>query len=262
MNKLSKAFSRGKAFIPFITAGDPCLEVTEELVYAMAEAGADLIELGIPFSDPVAEGPAIQAADSRALSNGVTTDSIFEMTKRIHKNCDVPLAFMSYANPVFTYGVDRFMKQCRDTGVDAIIVPDVPFEEREELLPYCIQNDVALISIVAPTSKERIRMIVEESQGFVYCVSSLGVTGPRNEISGVDEIIRVVKGIKDIPCAVGFGISTPIQAAEIARFADGVIVGSAVVEIVGCDGMQCVSHVVEYVRTMKDAIVSEEARRC
>lgn len=261
MNKLNKTFSRGKAFIPFITAGDPSLEVTEELVYAMADAGADLIELGIPFSDPVAEGPIIQAADDRALSGGATTDSIFEMTSRINKNCDVPLAFMSYVNPIFTYGVDRFMKQCRNTGVDAVIVPDVPFEEKEELLPYCAQYGVALISMVAPTSKERIRMIVEESQGFVYCVSSLGVTGARSGISGVDEMINTVKAIKDIPCAVGFGISTPQQASEMAGFADGVIVGSAVVEIVGRYGAQCVPYVVEYVRSMKDAIVSEAVRR-
>ncbi|MEN6519740.1 MAG: tryptophan synthase subunit alpha [Armatimonadota bacterium] len=262
MNKLNRAFSSGKAFIPFITAGDPTLEVTEELVYAMADAGADLIELGIPFSDPVAEGPVIQEADNRALSGGTTTDKIFEMTSRISKNRDVPLAFMSYANPVFTYGVDRFMKQCRETGIDAVIVPDVPLEEKEELLPFCTQHGVTLISMVAPTSRERIRMIAEEAQGFVYCVSSLGVTGVRSDIGGdVEEMIKVVKSVKEIPCAVGFGISTPKKAAEMAGFADGVIVGSAIVEIVGRYGAQCVPHVAEYVRAMKDAIVSEEVRK-
>lgn len=255
MNKLEQAFAGGKAFIPFVTAGDPSLEITEQLVVQMAGAGADLIELGIPFSDPIAEGPVIQAADNRALSAGVTTDKIFEMMRRVRKTCDVPIAFMTYVNPIFTYGTERFMKNCQEVGVAALIVPDVPYEERDELLPYCSKYKVNLISMIAPTSKQRIRMIAREAEGFLYCVSSLGVTGVRQELgSGAQEMIRLVKEVKDIPCAIGFGISTPEQATRVAQFADGVIVGSAIVKIVEQHGAGCVPEVVAYVRRMKDAI--------
>ncbi|HOM02936.1 MAG TPA: tryptophan synthase subunit alpha [Acetivibrio sp.] len=255
MNKLERAFGCGKAFIPFITAGDPSLEITEQLVYTMAKAGADLIELGIPFSDPVAEGPVIQEADCRALSAGATTDRIFEMVGRIRKSCDVPIAFMTYANPIFTYGTEKFLRKCSETGIDALIVPDIPFEEKEELAPFCKEYDVRLISMIAPTSKERIRMIAKEAEGFIYCVSSMGVTGVRDKIGDdAKEMIQVVKEVKDIPCAIGFGISTPEQAAEMAGFSDGVIVGSAIVKIVAQYGEKCIPHVEEYVRKMKSAI--------
>lgn len=255
MNKLQRAFSNGKAFIPFITAGDPSMEITEQLVLQMAEAGADLIELGIPFSDPMAEGPVIQDADYRALSAGATTDKLFNMMRRIRKSSDVPIAFMTYMNPIFTYGTDRFMKNCQEVGVDAVIVPDVPYEEKEELLPYCKKYDVTLISMIAPTSNNRIRTIASEAEGFIYCVSSMGVTGVRTEISNdVEEMIKLAKEVKDIPCAIGFGISTPEQATKMARISDGVIVGSAIVKIVAQYGSDCVPHVVEYVRNMKNAI--------
>lgn len=255
MSKVQQAFAGGKAFIPFVTAGDPSLDITEQLVLKMAEAGADLIELGIPFSDPVAEGLVIQRADERALTAGTTTDKIFDMVRRIRKVCSVPLAFMTYVNPVFTYGAERFVKNCQDTGIDAVIVPDLPFEEKEELIPYCSKYGVDLISLIAPTSHERIRMIAAEAQGFVYCVSSMGVTGVRQEITtDVGEMVRLVKKVKDIPCAVGFGISSPEQAARMARVADGVIVGSAIVKIVEQYGPGCVPHVEEYVRAMKQAM--------
>ncbi len=255
MNKLSRAFSRGKAFIPFITAGDPSLEITEQLVLQMAQAGADLIELGIPFSDPIAEGPVIQAADNRALAGGTTTDKIFAMAGRIRETCDVPMAFMTYVNPIFTYGVDKFMNHCQIEGIDAVIVPDLPFEEKEELLPFCSKHDVRLISMIAPTSLHRIRMIASEAEGFVYCVSSMGVTGVRSELgSSVEQMVKMVKGVKDIPCAIGFGISTPIQAAQMAEYADGVIVGSAIVSMIEKYGTECVNPVAEYVRSMKNAI--------
>lgn len=255
MNKLKQVFSSGKAFIPFITAGDPSLEITEQLVLQMAEAGADLIELGIPFSDPIAEGPVIQEADERALSGGVTTDKIFGMMRRIRKITDVPIAFMTYINPIFTYGTERFLKNCQETGVDALIVPDVPFEEKDELQPFCEKYGVTFISMIAPTSLNRIRMIAKEAEGFIYCVSSMGVTGVRNEIgNNVEEMIKTVKEVKDVPCAIGFGISTPEQAAKMAEISDGVIVGSAIVKIVAQYGPNCVPHVVEYVRIMKNAI--------
>lgn len=255
MSRIRQVFSKGKAFIPFITAGDPTLEITEQLVLEMAKAGADLIELGIPFSDPMAEGPVIQEADDRALSAGTTTDKIFAMMGRIRKQTDVPIAFMTYINPIFTYGTNRFMKNCQEVGINAIIVPDVPFEEKAELAPFCTKYGVDLISMIAPTSKQRIRMIATEAEGFIYCVSSLGVTGVRREIGNeVEEMIKHVKAVKDIPCAIGFGISTPEQAAKMAQFSDGVIVGSAIVRIVGQYGADCVPHVAEYVRNMKNAL--------
>lgn len=255
MSRIEQVFLNKKAFIPFITAGDPCIEVMEKLVHAMAKAGADLIELGIPFSDPVAEGPVIQEADYRALSAGTTTDQIFEMVERIRKVNNTPIAFMTYMNPIFTYGTERFLKNCKKSGIDALIVPDVPFDEREELKPFCDQYGVTLISMIAPTSKDRIRMIAKEAEGFIYCVSSMGVTGIRSEIgSEVEEMIRLVKEVKDIPCAIGFGISTPEQAAKMAKFSDGVIVGSAIVKIVAQYGKDCVLYVEEYVRRMKGAL--------
>lgn len=256
--RIERVFAKRDAFIPFVTAGDPSLEITEQLVLRMAEAGADLIELGIPFSDPVAEGPVIQEADSRALAAGTTTDRIFDMVARIRKVCDIPLAFMTYANPIFVYGADQFMRRCSEVRIDAVIVPDIPHEEREELAPYCRQHGVTRISMIAPTSHERIRLIASEAEGFLYCVSSMGVTGVRSEIGEeVGEMIRTAKSIRDIPCAIGFGISAPEQAKAMIAFADGVIVGSAIVRIVGEYGNACVPRVTEYVRTMKAAVCPE-----
>lgn len=255
MNKLQQAFVKGKAFIPFITAGDPSLEVTEQLVLKMAEAGADLIELGIPFSDPVAEGLTIQRADERALASGTTTDGIFSMVQRIRKVCDVPLAFMTYMNPIFTYGTERFMNNCAKAGIDAVIVPDVPFEEKEELQPYCSEYDIRFISMIAPTSKDRIQSIAQEAEGFLYCVSSMGVTGVRQEITtNVGEMVKLAKSVNDIPCMIGFGISTPEQAAKMAQVADGAIVGSAIVKLVEHYGEESVPYVTEYVEKMVKAV--------
>lgn len=255
MNRIAGVFEKEKAFIPFVTAGDPSIEITEQLVLVMAKVGADLIELGIPFSDPVAEGPVIQEADYRALSAGVTTDKIFDMVARVRKVSNVPLAFMTYANPIYTYGTERFMENCKKVGIDAVIVPDIPFDEKEEIKPYCDQYGITLISMIAPTSMERIRTIAKEAEGFVYCVSSMGVTGVRSEIgSAVGEMISNVKEVKDIPCAIGFGISTPEQASKMAAISDGVIVGSAIVKIVAQYGKDCVPYVEEYVRSMKGAV--------
>ncbi|AMJ42115.1 tryptophan synthase subunit alpha [Anaerotignum propionicum] len=261
MNKLTaqdyidKAFSKGKAFIPFITCGDPDLETTEKLVYAMEEAGADLIELGIPFSDPVAEGLVIQEASQRALNCGTTTDEIFAMVKKIREKSNVPLAFMTYANLVFTYGLDRFLLKCKDCGICCVILPDIPFEEKGEMGDKFQEYGVKQISLIAPTSKHRISKIAAEAEGFVYCVSSLGVTGTRNEITtDVGAMVARLKEIKDIPCAIGFGISNPETAAEMSTVADGVIVGSAIVKMVGAYGRECIEPVSEFVRTMKAAM--------
>lgn len=257
MSRIQEAFQGKKAFIPFITCGDPDLETTEQLVYAMEKEGAAVIELGIPFSDPTAEGPVIQAANLRALGGGVTTDKVFETVEKIRKNSRIPLVFMTYANVVFSYGTERFVKRMKETGMDGLILPDVPFEEKEEFDSVCREYGIELISLIAPTSHERIRMIAEKASGFVYCVSSLGVTGTRSEITtDIGEMVRLVKEAKDIPCAVGFGISTPEQAAEMCRQADGVIVGSAIVKLCGAHGRDCVPYVAEYVRSMTEAAQS------
>ena len=255
MSKIAQAFASGKAFIPFITCGDPSLEITEQLVYAMAENGADLIELGIPFSDPTAEGPVIQAANVRALAGGVTTDKIFDMVRRIRQKTDIPMVFMTYANVVFSYGSERFLRTAADIGMDGLILLDLPFEETDEFDPLCKQYGLDLISLIAPTSHERIRMIAADASGFVYCVSSLGVTGVRSDIStDIGAMIDLVKQTKDIPCAVGFGISTPEQAKKMAALSDGAIVGSAIVKLCAQYGTDCVPHVSEYVRQMKAAV--------
>ncbi len=258
MSKIQDAFQNGKAFIPFVTCGDPDLDTTARLVRAMADAGADLIELGIPFSDPTAEGPVIQAADERALSGGVTTDDIFAMVRALRKDVTVPLVFMTYANVVFSYGTERFVKTAAAAGIDGLILPDVPFEEKDDFAPVCRANGLAFISLIAPTSRERIAMIAKEAEGFVYCVSSLGVTGVRSRITtDVGEMVRLVRAANPgIPCAVGFGISTPEQAEHMARYADGVIVGSAIVKIVARRGRDAVEEVSRYVQAMKAAVSS------
>jgi tryptophan synthase alpha chain len=255
MSRIIEAFANGKAFIPFVTCGDPDLETTEKIVMAMADNGADLIELGIPFSDPTAEGLVIQAANARALSKGVTTDKIFDMVIRIRKKVDVPMVFMTYANVVFSYGSERFISKCKAIGIDGLILPDIPYEEKDEFDPICKRYDVDLISLIAPTSEDRISMIAKKASGFVYIVSSLGVTGVRGEITtDIGSMVRLVRKNTDIPCAVGFGISTPEQATKMADLSDGAIVGSAIVKIVAQYGKDSASYVGEYVKSMKDAI--------
>lgn len=253
--KIEEAFAGGKAFIPFITCGDPSLEITEQLVYAMEEAGADLIELGIPFSDPTAEGPVIQEANVRALTGGVTTDKIFDMVEKIRKKSSVPMVFMTYANVVFSYGIQRFVSKAAEVGMNGLILPDVPYEEKEEFDTVCKAYGLDLISLIAPTSHERITQIAKDAEGFVYCVSSLGVTGMRTNITtDIGAMVKLVKQTKNIPCAVGFGISTPEQAKKMAEQSDGAIVGSAIVKLCAAHGTDCVPYVKEYVRSMKTAV--------
>ena len=207
MTKIADAFKNGKAFIPFITCGDPDLETTAELVRAAAENGADLIELGIPFSDPTAEGPVIQEANERALRAGTTTDKVFQLVRELRRDVTVPMVFMTYANVVFSYGTDRFLDKCVEVGIQGLILPDIPFEEKDEFAPACKAHGLELVSLIAPTSEDRIGRIAREAEGFVYCVSSLGVTGVRSEITtDIAAMVRLVKQEKDIPCAVGFGI--------------------------------------------------------
>ncbi|MCR5788953.1 MAG: tryptophan synthase subunit alpha [Lachnospiraceae bacterium] len=257
MSKIRSAFQKGKAFIPFITCGDPDLPTTEKCITEMVKAGADLIELGIPFSDPTAEGPVIQAANMRALAGGVTTDKIFQMVKRLRETIRIPLVFMTYANVVFSYGAEAFLQKCRETGIDGMILPDLPFEEKEEFLPLCHETGVDLISLVAPTSEGRIAMIAKEAEGFLYLVSSLGVTGVRGEITtDLGSIVKIVRQNTDIPCAIGFGISTPDQARRMAALSDGAIVGSAIIRIIEEYKAEAPEKVGAYVKSMKDALTA------
>ncbi|MBQ8930752.1 MAG: tryptophan synthase subunit alpha [Oscillospiraceae bacterium] len=255
MSNIRKAFENGKAFIAFITCGDPDLETTAAAVRAAAENGADLIELGIPFSDPTAEGPVIQGANLRALSGGVTTDQIFGLVQELRRDVTIPMVFMTYANVVFSYGKERFVSTCKDIGVDGLILPDLPFEEKEEFLPFCREYGVDLVSMIAPTSDNRIAMIAKEADGFLYIVSSLGVTGERSEIkTDLASIVQVVRENTDVPCAIGFGISTPDQAEKMAAISDGVIVGSAIIKLLEKYGKAAPKHVGMYIKSMKDAI--------
>ena len=255
MSNIRKAFENGKAFIAFITCGDPDLDTTAAAVRAAADNGADLIELGIPFSDPTAEGPVIQGANFRALKGGVTTDKIFTFVKNLRQDVHVPMVFMTYANVVFSYGTERFLSTCRDIGIDGLILPDLPYEEKDEFLPLCQEYGVDLISLIAPTSENRIAMIAREAQGFLYIVSSLGVTGTRSEIkTDLASIVKVVRENTNIPCAIGFGISTPEQARKMAELSDGAIVGSAIVKLLERYGRDAPEHIGEYVKSMKDAL--------
>ena len=257
MSNLRKAFDHGKAFVAFITCGDPDLETTAKAVRAMAEGGADLIELGIPFSDPTAEGPVIQSANVRALSAGTTTDKIFEMVKKLRNDVKIPMVFMTYANVVFSYGTERFAEMCAQVGMDGVILPDVPYEEKEEFAPIFEAHGLELVSLIAPTSADRIAMIAKEAKGFIYVVSSLGVTGVRSEITtDIGAFTEQIRAVTDVPCAVGFGISTPEQAAKMAKVSDGAIVGSAIVRLMEKYGRDAVPHVEEYVKSMKDALRS------
>ena len=255
MSNIYKAFSDGKAFIPFITCGDPDLETTGAAIRAMAANGADLIELGIPFSDPTAEGVVIQGANLRALRGGVTTDQIFDFVRALRKDVKIPFVFMTYANVVFSYGADAFISACAELGIDGLILPDLPYEEKDEFLPTCRKYGVDLISMIAPTSADRIAMIAKEAEGFLYIVSSLGVTGTRSEIkTDLASIVEVVRRNTKTPCAIGFGISTPEQAHKMAAIADGAIVGSAIIKLRERYGKDATDKIGAYVKSMKDAL--------
>jgi len=257
MNRISRAFEGKKAFIAFITGGDPDIETTERLITALAESGADIIEIGIPFSDPVAEGIVIQAASERALANGCTVDTLFDMVKRVRAKIDIPLLFMTYVNPIFAYGKDRFMKNCAGCGIDGVIVPDLPFEERDELAADCAKHGICRISMIAPTSLERTVAIAQNADGFLYCVSSLGVTGMRGTITtNIPQMIQQAKKATSIPCAVGFGIATPQQAHDMAAVSDGVIIGSAIVKLVAEHGRQSIGPVKQFAESIRAAVNS------
>ncbi len=253
--KIADAFKNGKAFIGFVTAGDPNLEVSEQIMLSMARGGCDLIEIGIPFSDPIAEGPVIQEANLRSLSQGTTTDKVFELTKRVSAQADIPLVYMTYLNVLFKYGYDKFLQKAKEAGISGVIIPDLPFEEKDELQSVAKNYDIDVVSLIAPTSENRIKMLAKEAQGFIYTVSSLGVTGARKEITtDLDTIVSNIREVTDVPVAIGFGISTPEQAREFSQLADGIIIGSAIVNIVAQNGENSPEKVYEYVKKIKEAM--------
>ncbi|MCR4925750.1 MAG: tryptophan synthase subunit alpha [Clostridiales bacterium] len=255
MNKISDAFNHGKAFIGFITAGDPDLETTKKIIKSMAQGGCDLVEIGIPFSDPIAEGEVIQNANIRALKNNVTTDDVFDMTKEISKEIDIPMVYMTYLNVLFRYGYEKFLKNAHDCGISGVIIPDMPYEEKGELQSIAKQYGIEVVSLIAPTSEQRIKVIAKEAEGFIYAVSSLGVTGERSEIkTDLASITKAIKEVTDIPVAIGFGINTPEQAKKYSAISDGIIIGSAIVRIVAEHGKAAPEYVYKYVKSIKDAI--------
>lgn len=253
--KISDAFSNGKAFIGFITAGDPDLDTTKEIILQMEQAGCDLVEIGIPFSDPIAEGPVIQNANIRALKNKVTTDDVFAAINDIKDTVHIPMVFMTYLNVLFKYGYDRFLQNAVNAGICGVIIPDLPYEEKDELQSVAKNYGVQVVSLIAPTSEERIKTIAADAEGFVYAVSSLGVTGVRSEIkTDLESITAAIKAATDVPVAIGFGINTPEQAKHYSSIADGVIVGSAIVKIIEKYGKDSPEKVFDYVKSMKDAM--------
>ncbi len=248
MSRIKEAFNNKKAFIGFITAGDPTLEKTEEFVLEMEKAGASLVEIGIPFSDPIAEGPVIQEANIRALSGGCTTDKIFEMVKSLRTKTQMPLVFMGYVNTLYRYGYEKFFERCKETGIDGVILPDVPYEEKGEVTDVASKYGIEIVSLIAPTSEKRIKMIAKDAEGFIYVVSSMGVTGVRSEIkTDISSIVDSIKEVTDVPVAVGFGINTKEQVNQYTTIADGAIVGSAIVKIVAKYGKDAGSHIYDYV---------------
>jgi len=255
MNKISKAFSSGKAFIGFVTAGDPDLETSEQIMFSMAKAGCDLIEIGIPFSDPIAEGPVIQEANLCSLRQGTTTDKVFELTKKVSSQIDIPLVYMTYLNVLFKYGYDKFLQKAKNAGISGVIIPDMPFEEKDELQSVAKNYDIEVVSLIAPTSEDRIKMIAAQAEGFVYTVSSPHIAETDSKTKAeLKSLISSIKEATDIPVAIGFGINTPEQAKKYAEMADGVIAGSAIVKIIQQYGKDAPDKVYDYVKSMKDAI--------
>ncbi|OCN06289.1 tryptophan synthase subunit alpha [Erysipelotrichaceae bacterium MTC7] len=255
MSRIAQAFADKKAFIGFITGGDGGIQASVDNILAMERAGASLVEIGIPFSDPVAEGPIIQQANIRALDKDIKTEDMFTIVEQVRKVSQIALVFLTYANPVYAYGYDRFFARCKQVGVDGIIIPDIPFEESEEIASYCERYGVDQILLVSPTSKQRIQAVAKKSRGFVYLVSSLGVTGTRDNITtDLDTIIKQIKQVTSVPVAIGFGIHAKQQVHDYAKIADGVIVGSAIVKLCEQHPVGANQAIYEYVNDLVSAI--------
>ncbi|HHY80494.1 MAG TPA: tryptophan synthase subunit alpha [Thermoanaerobacter sp.] len=262
MNRIDKKFEalKGegrKALITFITAGDPDIETTYDIVLALEEAGSDIIELGIPYSDPLADGPTIQASSQRALNKGVKIPDIMKIVEKIRLKSDIPLVYLVYYNSIFKYGIQKFLKESKDVGIDGLIIPDLPIEERKDISEEADKYDIYLIPLVAPTSKERIKLITQNGKGFVYCVSITGVTGAREDIeTDIEEYMKMVSQYTNMPKAIGFGISTPEMAKKLKDFSDGIIVGSALVERIakGYNKSEMLQEVKSFVSSLKEVL--------
>lgn len=257
MSKLGKVFEDKKALIAFVTGGDPDIETTEKLIPQMVQAGVDIIEIGIPFSDPIAEGIDIQEADERALAAGATTDKLFDMVKRVNAQVKVPMVFMTYMNPVYTYGIENFMKKCAECGVAGVIIPDVPFEEREEVSKVSMKYGVEYISMVAPASKERIRMVSNDVEGFVYCAST--EKDEKNKVSYAKDMLKQIRKVSDVPCAVVYDTVDESKANEFVPYADGIIIANAIVKLIGKYGTECVNAVCEYISQLKEILLEADS---
>ena len=257
MSKLTEIFQNKKAFIPFLVADDPNAQTTIDSVVTLAENGADIVELGIPFSDPVADGPVIQAADLRAFDAGVNTDVVFEIVENVRQKTDVPIVFLTYLNIVFKYGYEKFCQRCQDLNISGLVIPDLPMEEQGELRPIADQYQIDLIPLISPASGDRIEKIAASASGFIYMVSSLGVTGVRNSFSEqLTKTIERIKQVTQVPVAIGFGIHSPEQAAKLSEISDGIIIGSAVVKMVDetADSTELQSKLANYAQEIKNAI--------
>ncbi|AAM24781.1 MAG: Tryptophan synthase alpha chain [Caldanaerobacter subterraneus] len=262
MNRIDRRFDDlkkegKKALITFITAGDPDIDTTYDIVLALEEAGADIIELGIPYSDPLADGPTIQASSQRALAKGIKIKDIMDLVMRIREKSDIPIVYLVYYNSVFKYGIEKFLEDSKNAGVDGLIIPDLPLEERKEVLDVADKYEIYLIPLVAPTSKERIKGITENGKGFVYCVTLTGVTGAREEITtDLEEYMRLVSSYTSMPKALGFGISGPEMARKLKSLSDGIVVGSAIVERIakGYNRCEMLKEVKEFVLSLREVL--------
>jgi len=262
MNRIVEKFNylqekNEKAFIPFVTAGDPDLNTTLELVLTLEKAGADIVELGIPYSDPMADGPVIQASSTRALAKGTKIKFIMEKVKELREKTQIPLVYLLYYNSIFKYGPEKFFKQCKDVGIDGLIIPDLPLEERAEVIEIADKYDICIIPMVAPTSHGRIKAITNLGKGFVYCVSVNGVTGTRQKLNtDVKEYMDLISTYTNMPKALGFGISNAEMAKAYAPYCQAIIVGSAIIKLVAEGGSQkeIIKRVYDFAVEIKNAI--------
>lgn len=262
MSNLSAIFKNHKAFIPFVVADDPDFDTTVANIVALTEGGADIVEVGIPFSDPIADGGVIQAADLRAFDAGVRTQTVFEIVAAARKQTDVPIVFLTYLNIVFKYGYDAFCQKCQALGVSGLVIPDMPYESRDDIVPTADKYGIDIIPLIAPTSGHRVEKIAKAASGFIYVVSSLGITGERNEFfNGLKDLVAEIKSYTDVPTAIGFGVHTPEQAKDMAEIADGVIIGSAIVDIVAQKKQAAPEAVEAFTKSIRSAVdEAQEAR--
>ncbi len=262
MNRIDEHFSKlkeqgKKALITFLTVGDPNLEVSEKAIRTMQEEGVDLIELGVPFSDPAADGVIIQAADERALKQGVDIFKVFELVEKIRSDIKIPMVFLLYYNVIIQYGIDEFFKRCKSAGIDGLIIPDLPYEESDDIREYTEKYGVYQISLVSPASRGRIKIIAENARGFLYCVSSLGVTGEKSSFqTNFEEFFSAIKKYSKVPACIGFGISNGRQVEELSAYCDGAIVGSAIVKAIasGKTEAESISNLKNKIRDLKSGI--------